>query len=56
VTRDGPLRGDPRLDAADRAILRRLTSADLAAEFADALAQDATSDPLLSGESRDADE
>lgn len=39
--------GDPRLDDADRAILRRLTSGDLADEFAEALAQDVANDDLL---------
>ncbi len=41
--------GDPRLDDADRAILRRLTYGDLADEFAEALAQDVADDDLLGG-------
>ena len=41
--------GDPRLDDADRAILRRLTYGDLADEFAKALAQDVADDDLLGG-------
>lgn len=45
--------GDPRLDDADRAILRRLTSGDLADEFAEALAQDLVDDDLLGGTSPD---
>lgn len=41
--------GDPRLSEADRGILRRITTGDLAEEFADALAEVSDADPLLSG-------
>lgn len=41
--------GDQRLSAADRAILERITTGDLADEFADALASASDSDPLLGG-------
>jgi hypothetical protein len=44
--------GDPRLTEADRAILRRITTGDLADEFASALANDLASDPLLGGSNR----
>lgn len=41
--------GDPRLTPSDRAILRRITTGDLADEFADALAEVSATDRLLGG-------
>lgn len=41
--------GDPRLTESDREILRRITTGDLADEFADSLAAISESDPLLGG-------
>jgi hypothetical protein len=41
--------GDPRLSDADREILRRITTGDLAGEFQAALDVDVESDPLLGG-------
>ena len=38
--------GDPQLDEADHAILRRITTGDLADEFDDALARDLIEDGL----------
>jgi hypothetical protein len=42
-------RGDPRLTDADKAILRRITTGDLADEFADALSADLVAGELLGG-------
>jgi hypothetical protein len=47
--------GDPRLTPNDRAILRRITTGDLADEFADALAEVCATDSLLGGEARPPD-
>jgi molybdenum-dependent DNA-binding transcriptional regulator ModE len=41
--------GDPRLTDEDKAILRRITSGDLAEEFQAALDADLEADPLLGG-------
>jgi len=41
--------GDPRLTEDDKAILRRITTGDLADEFAEALAGDLAADDLLGG-------
>ena len=41
--------GDLRLTDSDRAILERITSGDLADDFAEALAETSTDDPLLGG-------
>jgi hypothetical protein len=41
--------GDPRLTEADRAILRRITTGDLADQLADDLAAISAADPLLGG-------
>lgn len=41
--------GDPRLTESDRAILERITTGDLAVEFAEALAAASDDDPLLGG-------
>jgi hypothetical protein len=48
--------GDPRLTDADREILRRVTSGDLADEFQAALDADLVSDPLLGGRDIDIDD
>jgi len=42
--------GDPRLTPNDRAILRRITTGDLADEFAVALAEACSTDSLLGGD------
>ncbi len=47
--------GDPRLSDADRAILARITTGDLADEFQAALDNDLAYDPLLGGQSHDDD-
>jgi hypothetical protein len=44
--------GDPRLTDDDKAILRRITSGDLAEEFQAALDADLEADPLLGGHDR----
>jgi hypothetical protein len=44
--------GDPRLTDEDKAILRRITSGDLAEEFQAALDADLEADPLLGGHDR----
>ena len=41
--------GDPRLTAADREVLARITTGDLADEFQAALDADLVADPLLGG-------
>lgn len=43
------LAGDPRLTPEGREILRRITTGDLAEEFADSLAEISDADPILSG-------
>jgi hypothetical protein len=43
--------GDPRLTDADREILRRITTGDLADAFAQELEATAEADPMLSGSS-----
>jgi hypothetical protein len=43
--------GDPRLTDADREILRRITTGDLADAFAQELDATAEADPMLSGSS-----
>ena len=48
--------GDPRVTPEGRAIFRRITTGDLADEFADALAEVGDADPLLSGHPDDADD
>lgn len=48
--------GDPRLTDDDRAILRRITTGDLADEFADSLREISDADPLLSGAPDDLDD
>lgn len=48
--------GDPRLTEADKAILRRITTGDLADEFGESLAAISESDPLLGGGPDDADD
>jgi len=44
---------DPRLSEADREILRRITTGDLAEEFQKALDDEAADDPLLGGHDAD---
>jgi hypothetical protein len=46
--------GDPRVTEAGRAILRRLTTGDLADEFQAALDADLVNDPMLGGHDSDA--
>lgn len=41
--------GDPRLTEGDKEILRRISTGDLADEFADSLAAISDADPLLGG-------
>lgn len=41
--------GDPRLTPSDREILRRITTGDLADEFADELTRSSDADPLVGG-------
>ncbi len=41
--------GDPRLSAADREVLARITTGDLADEFQAALDADLAADPILGG-------
>jgi len=45
--------GDPRLSEADREILRRITTGDLAEDFQKALDADVADDPLLGGHDAD---
>jgi len=45
--------GDPRLSEADRAILRRITTGDMADELAAALDADTAADPVLGGTDTD---
>jgi len=45
--------GDPRLSDADREILRRITSGDLAPAFQAALDADVAADPVLGGHDHD---
>lgn len=45
--------GDPRLSDADREILRRITSGDLAPAFQAALDADVATDPVLGGRDDD---
>ncbi len=45
--------GDPRLTDADREILRRITSGDLAPAFQAALDADVAADPVLGGRHHD---
>jgi hypothetical protein len=45
--------GDPRLTEADREILRRVTTGDLADEFQAALDADLVNDPILGGHDPD---
>lgn len=45
--------GDPRLSDADREILRRITSGDLAAELQAALDADVVADQILGGRDQD---
>lgn len=45
--------GDPRLSDADRQILRRITTGDLAGEFPAALDADLADDPLIGGHDPD---
>jgi len=45
--------GDPRLSDADREILRRITSGDLAPQFQAALDADVQADPVLGGHDHD---
>ncbi len=52
VTKGEQLGGDPRLTEDDRAILQRITTGDLADDFADALASDLIDDQLLGGAAR----
>ena len=47
--------GDPRLSPADREVLARITTGDLADEFQAALDADLTADPMLGGHPGDAD-
>lgn len=47
--------GDPRLSDADREILRRITTGDLAPAFQAALDADVAGDPVLGGHDRDDD-
>jgi hypothetical protein len=47
--------GDPRLTEGDREILRRVTSGDLADEFADSLTAITDTDAVLGGGSASAD-
>lgn len=47
--------GDPRLTEEDKAILLRITTGDLAEEFADSLAAISDADPLLGGGPDDSD-
>jgi hypothetical protein len=47
--------GDPRLSEEGRAILVRITTGDLAAEFQAALDADLVADPLLAGNHHDDD-
>ncbi len=42
--------GDPRLSDADRSILERITTGDLADEFADGLAAGSLGDALVEGD------
>ena len=49
MTKHERFRGDPRLTESDRAILRRITTGDLADDFAEALARDLIDDLLLGG-------
>ena len=48
--------GDPRLTPSDKEILRRITTGDLADDFADSLAAISDADPLLGGGPDDADD
>lgn len=41
--------GDPRLTDSDREVLTRITTGDLADEFADAMAAASDADPLVGG-------
>jgi hypothetical protein len=41
--------GDPRLSESDKEILRRISTGDLADEFAESLAAISDADPLLGG-------
>jgi hypothetical protein len=41
--------GDPRLTKSDKEILRRVTTGDLADEFADSLTEISDADPVLGG-------
>jgi hypothetical protein len=47
--------GDPHLTEADKVILRRITTGDLADEFADALAEDLVEDEVLGGHGLEAE-
>lgn len=47
---------DPRLTEQDKAILRRITTGDLADEFADSLSAISEEDPFLAGEDLRADD
>lgn len=49
-------RGDPRLTDGDKQILRRITTGDLADEFADSLAAISEADQVLGGGPGDADD
>ncbi len=48
--------GDPRLTEADKAILLRITTGDLADEFGESLAAISEADPLLGGGADDSDD